>query len=183
MTRPAPLAFVTSNAGKLREAADCLGVPVEGIDLELEELQTTDLGALLRHKTAQAFALVGRPLLVEDTALVCLAWGRLPGPFVKHFLAELGPEGLVRALQPFADDRAEAICGVGYHDGERLHLFEGRTAGVIVPPRGQRGFGWDPIFVPEGARRTFAEMEPAEKQRYSMRARALSALAAHLRGE
>ena len=182
MARAAPLTFVTSNAGKLREAADCLGLPVEGIELALEELQTTDLEALLRHKAGQAFAQVGRPLLVEDTALVFAAWGRLPGPFVKFFLAELGPAGHVRALQPFADDRAEAVCGVGYHDGERIHLFEGRTAGTIVSPRGRQGFGWDPIFVPEGAGRTFAEMELAEKQRYSMRARALAALAAYLRG-
>jgi XTP/dITP diphosphohydrolase len=182
MAAAAPLLFVTTNAGKLREARDWLGVPVDGADLELDELQTTDLDALARHKTEQAFARLGRPLLVEDTALRFAAWGALPGPFVKFFLSELGPAGLVRALAPFGDDRAEALCTVGYHDGHRVHLFMGRVEGRIVPPRGEQGFGWDPIFEPEGEPRTFGEMALAEKQRHSMRARAFQAFAEHLRG-
>ncbi len=120
-------------------------------------------------------------MLVEDTALVFAAWGSLPGPFVRFFLEALGPEGMVRALAPFGDRRAEAVSALGYHDGGTVHCFEGRVRGAIVAPRGRHGFGWDPIFGPEGTARTFAEMAPAEKQRHSMRARALAALAAHLR--
>ncbi|HKI99875.1 MAG TPA: non-canonical purine NTP pyrophosphatase [bacterium] len=175
-----PLVFVTTNAGKLREARDWLSTPVEGVDLELDELQTTDLDALTRHKTEQAYARLGRPLLVEDTALTFAAWGALPGPFIKFFLSELGTRGIVQALQPFGDDRAECTCTVGYHDGGAVHLFTGRVTGRIVPPRGEQGFGWDPIFEPEGVPRTFGEMALAEKQRHSMRARAFSALAAYL---
>ena len=178
----APLFFVTTNAGKLREAADWLRRPVEGIALELDELQTTDLAALTRHKAEQAQRHLGRPCLVEDTALRFAAWGALPGPFIKFFLTELGPAGIVRALEPFGDRRAEGICTVGYHDGRRVHLFEGRVQGRIVPPRGQQGFGWDALFEPEGVPRTFGEMELAEKQQHSMRARAFQRLAEHLQG-
>ncbi len=183
MGNPAALTFVTTNAGKLREAARLLPVPLDGVALELEELQTTDLERLVRHKTAQAYARLARPLLVEDTALVFTAWGALPGPFVKHFLRELGTEGLVRALRPFGDDRAEAVCTAGYHDGETVHLFEGRAKGTIVAPRGARGFGWDSIFQPLGCDRTFGEMAPTEKQQHSMRARALEGLRAFLLGD
>jgi non-canonical purine NTP pyrophosphatase (RdgB/HAM1 family) len=180
---PTPLTFATTNAGKLREALHWLGVPVEGADLELDELQTTDLGALARHKALQAHARLGRPVFVEDTALTFAAWGELPGPFIKFFLSNLGLAGTVRALEPFGDPRAEAVCTVALHDGHAVHLFEGRLRGQIVPPRGEQGFGWDPIFVPEGAQRTLGEMALEEKRRHSMRARAFQALAAHLRGE
>jgi XTP/dITP diphosphohydrolase len=174
------LRFVTSNREKFREACELLRRPLLLVSLELEELQTTDLELLLRHKAAQAFRRLGSPLIVEDTALVFKAWGALPGPFVKFFVRHLGLEGMVDALSSFENWDAEALCGVGYHDGERVHYFEGRTPGTIAAPAGGGGFGWDPIFRPEGAHRTFAEMTPEEKQRHSMRAKAMKALAAHL---
>ncbi len=176
----APLIFVTGNAGKLREAGEILRRPVRGVEMEFEELQLVSLEPLVRHKTAQAFRRLGEPLMVEDTALFFRAWSTLPGPLIKHFLASLGVEGLAKALAPFGEQAAEAVCGVGYHDGWRMHYFEGRIAGEIVAPRGEGGFGWDPIFRPEGEKRTFAEMEPALKHTHSMRARALKKLAAFL---
>lgn len=178
-----PITFVTTNPGKLREAAQWLGVPIEGAGLELEELQTTDLERLVRHKTEQARRLVAGPLVVEDTALVFAAWGELPGPFIKFFIEQLGPAKLSRALEPSGDNRALAICGVGYWDGTRTHFFAGWVAGAIVPPRGELGFGFDPIFQPENAAKTLGEMPPEEKQEYSMRARALQDLAGFLAGE
>ena len=182
MNRPAaiPLPFVTSSAGKLEEAQAILPLPLQGVALELEELQTFDLEALVRHKAAQAFRRLGAPLLVEDTSLGFRAWGGLPGPFIKFFLAGLGPGGLSRALEPGGDMAAEAICGVGYHDGWRLRYFEGRAKGRIVAPRGEGGFGWDAIFLPEGSERTFAEMKPEEKHARSMRGQALRRLAEFL---
>ena len=176
------LLFVTSNADKLREARAILRRPVAGCALELEELQTTDLDTLVRHKAAQAFALRRRPLFVEDTALCFRAWRALPGPFIKFFLANLGPEGLVRALAPCGDMAAEAVCGVGYHDGTQVRYFEGRVAGTIIPPAGAGGFGWDPIFRPEGQALSFAQMSAAQKHALSMRGRALQALARYLDG-
>ena len=177
----APLLFATTNAGKLREAQHWLGLPVQGVALELDEPQTTDLEALARHKAAQAHQRLQAPVLVEDTALRFAAWGALPGPFIKFFLAELGPAGIVKALAPFGDNRAVGICMLAYHDGQAIHVFPGTVAGRIVAPRGTKGFGWDPLFAPDGDTRTFGEMELAEKARYSMRAQALQALAHHLR--
>lgn len=181
---PAPtgplVRFVTGNADKLREVQDVLGIAVEGVALELEELQTTDVTALVRHKLQQAHARVQQPVLVEDTALVFAAWGELPGPFVKHFLRHLGPAGMVRALEPFGDMRAEAVSVIGYHDGVLAHIFEGRVSGFLVPPRGGQGFGWDPVFQPAGSERTYGEMVAADKEGHSMRTLALRQLATHL---
>lgn len=175
-----PVTFVTGNAGKLREAGEILGRPIRGVELDLEELQIVQLEPLVRHKAAQAYRLLGIPLMVEDTALVFAAWDTLPGPLIKHFLASLAVEGLAKALAPFGDCSAEALSGIGYHDGWRVHYFEGRISGEIVPPRGEGGFGWDSIFQAEGEQRTFAEMTAAEKHTLSMRARALAKLAAFL---
>lgn len=178
---PTALCFATTNPGKLREAREILAMPVEGVELELEELQTTDMEALVRHKAGQAWERLKRPVMVEDTALLFTAWGALPGVFIKFFLEHMGTEALAAALGPSGNDAAEAVCGVGYHDGGQVHYFEGRVAGSIVAPRGAGGFGWDAIFQPRGGGRTFAEMDPAEKHGYSMRGRALAGLEQHLR--
>lgn len=174
------LRFVTSNKEKLREASELLRRPLLVVNLELEELQSVHIEQLVRHKASQAFRRIRAPLIVEDTALGFKAWGGLPGPFIKFFIERMGLAALVDALSPFEDWDAEAVCGVGFHDGERVHYFEGRTEGAIVPPAGHGGFGWDPIFKPKGAAATFAEMAPEEKHRYSMRGAALRALADHL---
>ena len=179
MTDP-DLYFVTTNSGKLKEARHFLQITVEGITAEVDELQSTDLLAVVRHKAEQAYAQVGRPLMVEDTALVFNAWGGLPGPFVRFFIQEMGLPDMVRALEVFADHSAQALCAVGFHDGKTVHEFLGRVPGRIVKPRGTGGFGWDPIFQPEGSQRTFGEMDLDEKQGHSMRARALEQLATYL---
>jgi len=171
------LRFVTSNDGKLREATGLLRRPLLAVHAELEEIQTTGLEQLVRHKAAQAYRQVRRPLIVEDTSLVFRAWNELPGPFIKHFLQNLGLDGLVDALAPFENWDAVALCGLGYHDGAEVHYFEGRVEGRIVVARGEGGFGWDPIFRPLDSERTFAEMTPEEKNRHSMRAPAMKALA------
>ncbi len=175
------LRLVTSNKDKLREAQHILGRPLVGISLPLEEPQSTQLEYVVRHKAVQAYRLLGLPAIVEDTALVFDGWGVLPGPFIRFFLEGLGPAGLVKALEPFGNWGAEAQSGVGFHDGWRCHYFPGRVKGTIVAPRGGGGFGWDPIFQPEGSHQTYAEMAPETKNAHSMRALALKKLADHLR--
>lgn len=177
-----PIRFATSNVDKLKEAEEILGMPVEGVKLVLDELQTTHLETLTRHKVGEAFSVTGEPVFVEDTALYFSAWKDLPGPFVKYFLENMGLEGMVNALAPFENWEAEAVCGVAYHDGWHTHYFEGRTKGTIVAPQGSEGFGWDPIFMPEGHKHTFADMSLGEKSSISMRAKALNSMATHLHG-
>ncbi len=174
------LRFVTTNKGKLQEASQILRRPLLGVGLELEELQTTDIERLVRHKTLQAHRKLWVPLIVEDPSLIFKPWGALPGPFIKHFLEHLGLDGMVDALAPFHNWSAAAICGVGYHDSARVHYFEGRVEGTIVAPTGAGGFGWDAIFRPDGSSSTYAEMSAGQKNACSHRTVALMALEAHL---
>jgi len=179
---PAPLLFVSSNEGKAREVAAILGAAVERLDLDLPEIQALDVAAVARHKAEAAFAHAGRPLLVEDTGLYLDALGGLPGALVRWFLATIGPAGICALLPPGADRSARARTAVAYCDGDGVELFVGETRGAIVPaPAGAGGFGWDPIFRPDGAARTFAEMGAEEKNAHSMRRQALERLRDRLR--
>lgn len=168
-----PLYFVTSNLNKLKEFRKILRIPIEHAELDLDEIQTTNMQTLLKHQMRQAFKEIQKPLLVEDTALFFNAWNRLPGPFIKWFLNELGVDDLYKALSVFEDFSAESVCGLGFTNGVKEYLFVGALKGTIVAPRGGHGFGWDSIFRPEGFEVTFAEMLPAQKNSISMRRKAL----------
>jgi len=161
--------FVSSNLNKIREFKELLPIPIESIALDIVEIQTTDLDALLKHKVQQAYKEIKAPVIVEDTALFFNAWHELPGPLIKWFLKELGVRQLVQALSSFEDKTAKAVCGIGYTDGESFHFFEDVIEGKIVTPRGDYGFGWDSIFQPKGSFQTFGEMSPAQKNKVSMR--------------
>jgi non-canonical purine NTP pyrophosphatase (RdgB/HAM1 family) len=177
---PQPLCFVTSSEFKVKEATLVLPFPVRQVQAELHEIQSTDLEQVVRDKAEQAWRIVKAPVIVEDTSLRFLAWRELPGPFIKHFIENLGLLGIVDALAPAKDWRAEAVTGVGYHDGENVHYFEGRASGLIVLPMGKEIFGWDAIFRPTGHGRTYAEMSREDKVSHSMRTQALRKLAAYL---
>jgi XTP/dITP diphosphohydrolase len=122
-----------------------------------------------------------RPVLVEDSGLEILAWGGFPGALVKWLEKSAGLEAIVRMLEPFADRRAHAVCVIACFDGVELLTARGVTEGAIASaPRGAGGFGWDPIFVPRGSDKTFAELQPAEKDAVSHRRRAWAAMAEKL---
>src|SRR5262249_20726277 len=115
-----------------------------------------------------------------DSGLAVDAWGGFPGPLTKWLtMKTVGPEGLAQMLDPFGNRRATAVAVVAVArpgSGEGL-LARGEAAGSIAfAPRGRNGFGWDVVFVPEGERRTFAQMRDEEKDEVSHRARAFAEL-------
>ena len=174
-----PLTFITSNEHKLREVERLLGRQLARANVSLDEVQAIALEPVVVHKARQAYAQVQRPVLVEDTGLAFAAWNGLPGALVKWFLAALGTESLCRLLQGEVNRSATASTLVAHYDGKRLHVFTGAVEGSVpLQPRGSSGFGWDAIFQPLGSERTFAEMTPEEKDRFSMRRLALEQLRA-----
>ena len=182
MRVPPEIAFVTSNPGKAREAAHFLGRPVAAVALDLPEIQSLDFAEVARAKALAAAAALGRAVLVEDSGLEVAAWGGFPGPMTKWITAgPLGQEGFARMLDAFPDRRATAVSALALaKSGDRpedVLVAVGRRRGTLAAsPRGANGFGWDALFVPEGATRTWAEMSPEEKNRDSHRGRAFAAL-------
>jgi non-canonical purine NTP pyrophosphatase (RdgB/HAM1 family) len=171
------LTFVTSSANKLTEVERILGRKLARASLPLEEIQAIDLEPVVRQKARQAYAHLGRPVLVEDTGLSFAAWNGLPGALIKWFLTALGTEEICRLLRGEPNRAATATTIFCYDDGTGSHLFTGTVSGnVPETPRGTYGFGWDAIFQPLGSERTFAEMTPEEKDHFSMRRLALEHL-------
>lgn len=140
-----------------------------------------DIGEIAKFKCREAAKVVEGPVITEDTALCLEALGGLPGPYIKWFVRDVGLEGIVKMLEGFSSEKrgAEAICTFAYTSGPEAEpiLFQGRISGQIVPPRGPRQFGWDPIFQPvHPSGQTFAEMPASVKNSISHRTRALQGL-------
>lgn len=181
------LVFVTSNPGKAREASALLGRAVAARALDLPEIQSLDFREVARAKAIVAAHALGVPVLVEDSGLAIAGWGGFPGPLTKWItMGVLGQEGLAKMLDGFSDRSAEAVSVLAIaRPGDRetdVVVAEGRVKGSIaLHPRGENGFGWDVLFIPEGEIRTFAEMTIDEKNSVSHRARAFQELRRLLR--
>ena len=177
--KPPPV-FVTGRPEKTLEA-ERLGFRLERVDLDLTEPQALDPADVVEAKAREAYRRLTRPVLVEDSGLSVDAWKGFPGALVKWIERSAGVPAMARMLEAFAERGATAICVLAYFDGAELVTAVGRCRGSIAPePRGERGFGWDSIFVPEGEARTFAEMSGEEKDRVSHRRSAWEALARKL---
>jgi XTP/dITP diphosphohydrolase len=181
------LVVASHNPGKVREIADLIApydieaVSAAGLGLaEPEETEPTFIGnALIKaHAAAKAANL---PALSDDSGLCVDALGGEPGVYSARWA---GPRKDFRDAMQILQERlrdsrskdrtAHFVCAlaIAWPDGE-AETFEGRITGSLIwPPRGTLGFGYDPIFVPDGYTITFGEMQPAQKHAMSHRARA-----------
>ena len=167
--------LVTSNRNKLREFEQILGFRIENAALDLDEIQTVEVEDVVEHKAKQAFERIKKPVLCEDTGLYFDEWNGLPGALMKWFGRTIGYENLCSLLRENRKARAKTV--IGYFDGKNYESFKGEVAGTIsLFPKGTGNFGWDPIFIPEGSDRTFAQMTTEEKNEISMRRIALEEL-------
>jgi XTP/dITP diphosphohydrolase len=183
------LVLATHNKGKAAEIASLLKGHVESFvtagELNLpepEETEETFIGNAVLKAVAAAKA-SGLPALADDSGMAVTGLKGAPGIYSarwagpdKNFRRAM--ERVHRELDVEEDRSAAFICAlaVAWPDGHS-EAVEGRLDGVVVwPPRGDKGFGYDPIFVPKGEKRTFGEMEPEEKESMSHRAKAFAKL-------
>lgn len=165
--------LVTGNANKRLEAERILGRPIETLAFDLPEIQSLDLLEVLEAKAETAWQRLRRPLVVEETGLELEALSGFPGPLVRWMLEAVGSEGIARTALALGPSGVVARCAVLYRDAERQVSGCGATRGrLVLPARGAAGFGWDPVFVPEGEERTYAELGQETKDRIGHRGRA-----------
>ena len=170
---PEGFVLVTGNPHKAEEARRIVGPTLEVAAIELPEIQSLDPREVLRAKAHEAWRRVERPLVVEETSLELVALGGFPGPLVKWMLAAAGAEGIARCAAGAGDPSARARCLVLYFDGAHEVVGEGVEQGrLVLPARGDTGFGWDVVFMPDGDDRTYAELGPEEKDARGHRGRA-----------
>jgi len=176
------LIFVTGNRHKFKEASELAskyGLELEMRDVGYEEIQADELEEIARRGAEKASALLGKPCFVEDAGLFIRSLRGFPGPYSSYVFRTIGNEGLLRLMGGVGDRRAEFRSVVAYCEpSSRTMSFRGKVQGTIaLEARGSRGFGFDPIFIPQGADgRTFAEMTVDEKNRFSHRAKAIEGL-------
>ena len=173
--------FVTGNPGKLAEAQRLCRVELQAADIDLPEIQSLDIREILRAKAAAAFDRLERPVVVDETALDLAALNGFPGVLIKWMLKSVGAEGISRTAHSLGDTRATARCALLYFTGDREVYAAGTTNGqLVLPARGDRGFGWDPIFQPDDHDLTYAEISGPAKDRISHRGKAWRCLAERL---
>ncbi|MCY3781334.1 MAG: IMP dehydrogenase [Chloroflexi bacterium] len=175
------LEVATTNRNKLAEFRRLLpGYEIVGVKLAIEEIQSLDPYKVAAHKAIEAYkANDYNPILVEETSLSLRGLGGRPGTYIKDFCEEGEMRRMIVESWLAGRDRAAlAKVLIAVFDGGEVQIREGNTAGSIAQRlRGTDGFGWDDMFIPEGASQTFAEMGAADKDRFSMRRKALEALA------
>ena len=193
---PGKLVIASHNQGKVREIRALLapfGIePVSAGDLGLPEPEETgttfaDNALIKAHASAEGSGIVA---LADDSGLCVEALGGDPGVYTADwaetpngrdwYLAMEKVESKLAALGRDVDRSAYFVCtfALAWPDGETL-LFEGRVAGHLTwPPRGELGFGYDPVFVPAGHDLTFAQIPPEAKHAISHRADAFAKLVA-----
>lgn len=187
----ATLVIASHNPGKVKEIRDLLGPLVDHVasaaELGLPEPEESgeSFRANAEHKARAAARAAGLPALADDSGLVVPTLGGAPGV---HSARWAGPKRdfaramarVEQALKDQADRRAHFVCALAlaWPDGH-CETFEGRVHGTLVwPPRGSEGFGYDPIFLPNGHKQTFGEMAPSAKHAISHRTAAARRLLA-----
>ena len=176
------LTFITGNAGKARYLSDYFHIPVDHKKLDLIEIQSLDLKEIVEDKARRAYGVIKSPVIVEDVSLIFDGLRKLPGPLIKWFLETLGNEGLIKLVDGLDTRDAFAEVQFAICDDKGVYTFEGSMEGTISSePRGEKGFGWDPIFIPKGYNKTWAEMSDDEKHATSMRKIALQKMSEFLK--
>jgi XTP/dITP diphosphohydrolase len=193
------LVIATHNAGKLKEISallapygvDCISAGALGLPEPAETGTTFVENALIKARAAAEAS--GIPSLADDSGLSVTALGGKPGVYTADwaqrqwfegapgrdwYMAMGKVEGMLAELGPEVDRSCWFSCvlALAWPDGESA-VYEGRINGTLTwPPRGTMGFGYDPVFVPLGDTRTFAEHDPEEKHKISHRADAFAKL-------
>ena len=168
------ITIVTSNAGKAREVAAFFGglLEVDHVALDIPEYRSNDIAEIAREKVRYAYGQLNTPLIVDDTGFFIDALEGFPGPYAAYILNSIGNAGILKLMDGVSYRNARFTTGIAYADEYGIEVFTGTLEGKIaLGPRGNNGFGYDPIF--EIGEKTLAECSLEEKSRISHRARAL----------
>lgn len=170
--------FATSNSSKYEEAKNILAkhdITLEHFECELDEIQSNSIQKIALAKAKDALTRCNKPIIVDDAGIFIDALGGFPGPYSAYVQETIGNDGILRLLD--SNNRCASFVATVAYAAPNVApcAFESCVKGSIPSsPRG-KGWGYDPIFVPDGHNQTFAEMD--NKNAISHRAIALGAFA------
>ncbi len=153
--------FATGNEDKFNEATEVLNtmnIRISRVDFEYMEIRSEDINEISADAALEAYRRVKQPVFVEDAGFFLKAFNGFPGSYSKWAFSKIGSGGILRLLGNSLDRGAVFKSSIAFADGLGVRIFEGVCSGRIAPSeRGESGFGYDPIFIPEGHSQTFAE--------------------------
>lgn len=181
------IVFATQNRGKFREAEEKLrriGIELKWYDKGYPEIQAETLEEVALFGARYLARKIDKPFFIEDAGLFINSLNGFPGVYSAYIFKEIGCEGILRLMEKKDDREAEFKSVIAYKErGKKTRLFLGICRGRISDEmRGSKGFGFDPIFIPEGSDKTFGEMDVKEKNSYSHRGKSIEKLAEYLKG-
>ncbi|MEM4277319.1 MAG: XTP/dITP diphosphatase [Thermoplasmata archaeon] len=174
------MGFATSNEGKFKEISQKMaerGYELEHVRLSYPEIQADTLEETIVPALEWLVQRHSGPLMIDDSGLFVDALRGFPGVYSSYVFRTIGCKGILRLMEGVSDRGARFECCIGFiAPGQQPSIVKGIARGAISHDmRGTGGFGYDPIFVPEGYSQTYAEMDIHEKNRISHRARAVEA--------
>lgn len=160
--------FATSNKFKVDEANEVgkkFGIEFVQISQNYPEIRAENVEDVALDGARYVYKNFQKPVIVEDTGMYITALNGFPGSYSKFVFQKIGNEGILRLLHDKKDRSATFISAIGYFDGKILETFVGKVEGNIVEKNlGSDGFGYDPIFLPKGYKKTFAEDYEVKKK-------------------
>lgn len=174
--------FVSSNENKYKEIVDFIqaldrpNFTIKFKRLELEEIQSDSLEKVSEHKALKAFERVRYLTLIEDDGLFIDALNGFPGVYSSYIFKTIGNSGIIKLLSDEKNRKAVFRSVFAFHDGKNIQIFVGEKCGSISHSPEGEGWGYDPIFIPEGFENTFAHLGYEFKNKISHRRIALEKL-------
>ncbi len=175
--------FATGNINKFNEARSILGqhgIAVGMLKLKGDEIQSESLKEIAQKSVLNAYRRCRLPIFVEDAGLFIDALEGFPGPYAAYIYHTIHNSGILKLMENKAERKAKFQSVIAYCDDQTPNepiCFDGESIGQITTAerkeQAKSGFGFDPIFQPEGSAKTFAEMTIVEKNGYSHRAAAI----------
>lgn len=174
--------FVTNNLSKVKEIESILSgynIVVKASSIKKREIQSEELEEVAKESALSAYQILKTPLFVEDSGLFIKALNGFPGPYSSYTYKKIGVAGILKLMSGEKNRGAVFVSQIAYiNESGVIKLCRGVCDGAVAEEaRGCGGFGFDPIFIPKGQTKTFAEMVVEEKNRFSHRAQAAHLLA------
>jgi non-canonical purine NTP pyrophosphatase (RdgB/HAM1 family) len=167
--------FITSKKHKFDEARAIIpGLKMKSLDLK--EIQSMDPKEILEAKLLEARKKLKGSIIVDDVSVEFPGLNGFPGPLVRWMYEIVGNEKILKALDGVKDRRMSFRCTLGLWHRGKAYFFDGYVKGKAVKPRGNNGWGLDPIFLPDGHKKTASEMTMEEKNKVSHRGLAFNKL-------
>lgn len=175
------LYFITSNKGKALEAKtkfSKINVKIIQKNLGYPEIQADSLEEVALFGAEDVKKRFDQPFFLEDAGLFIDALGGFPGVYSAYVFYRIGCDGVLKLMDNVDQRRARFRSVIAYGEpGKKPRLFVGECTGALSRRViGDHGFGYDPIFIPDGETRTFGQMETEEKNRFSHRGKSLEKL-------